>query len=758
MKLKWLSALAAVLGMLSLSGISAAQVGLEELLFTEIPAVLTKTNKVKVPASVTTITADQIKMAPVRNIYDLIETYVPGAFWMNHHESPHFGIRGIISDRNYKFLLLLNGRRINQDAHSGGELLLENWDLADIERIEIIRGPGSVTYGPGAVEGVVNIVTKAAASAPGLRAGVQYVHPYDSKGLNVSYGWTGEKLKIFAYGSAVRTSGIIPEEYFVDNSNNAGYMGKDAALAGDRPLYYFDDTFGLPQLKFDLKMEWMEEWQLLANYASSGSSRHASTAQTLFPDGSYADLKVNRDQGALVLVRNQHKFTPELELKSSLSFSSLDHERHQYSVSGGGSRDLNSIRNINHKFSESELLASAIGNYAFAKPFQVAAGLEYAKKWFGPSWNGNQSNFRMGDSSNIYGSQEGATEAGAASPYFLANGGWSAYTGSLLAEANLEFDPRLGFIASARLDKHEFVKRGYFSPRLGLISDFDRAGLFKLVWQRSVRMNTEEQLFLSNLTGAEPKEERLEGYEFMYSVRPLEKLTLNASAYHNTVDIVGWKTVSLTSSLFSFGESTLLGTLRLWGVELEQKYSDGPLTLGANQSYSKQIDFSLAAGETGSGISYSDYDLTASGSHLQGTGNDLNNWPNWGVKLFADYKLAPAHTVHVDVRALWGFYGAEDGLTMLENAAAGTPSEAAVDRSLEAIRGSGAFKPDIRLNASYRFEFLERWALTVSGMNLVNFTGNKRYTYDAGLVRNYPYRTNWVNEPLSVAAKIDYRF
>ena len=125
---------------------------------------------------------EMIKFTPARNIYDLIEVYVPGAIWMIHEEGPHMGIRGIIVNRNYKYLLLLNGRNLNNKGHFGAKSELEAWDLNDIERIEIIRGPGSVTYGPGAVGGVINIITYSTNNQTGVCI--------PDKGYSRSAGWT----------------------------------------------------------------------------------------------------------------------------------------------------------------------------------------------------------------------------------------------------------------------------------------------------------------------------------------------------------------------------------------------------------------------------------------------------------------------------------------------------------------------------------------------------------------------------------------
>ena len=112
------------------------------------------------PAMVTTISSEDISVTPHRNIYDLLETYIPGALFMNHYDAPTLGVRGIISDRSNKVLLLVNGQVANQKARSGAIAELQNWDLGDIDKIEVIRGPGSVTYGPGAIACVINIITK----------------------------------------------------------------------------------------------------------------------------------------------------------------------------------------------------------------------------------------------------------------------------------------------------------------------------------------------------------------------------------------------------------------------------------------------------------------------------------------------------------------------------------------------------------------------------------------------------------------------
>jgi outer membrane cobalamin receptor len=105
------------------------------------PAALTETPKNIVPAAVTRITQDGIPRSGARNLNVLLGIFVPNLEWVQYHwEQSHLGLRGIISDREDKYLLLVNGRIMNDRTHYGAASERELPELGDINYIEVIRG------------------------------------------------------------------------------------------------------------------------------------------------------------------------------------------------------------------------------------------------------------------------------------------------------------------------------------------------------------------------------------------------------------------------------------------------------------------------------------------------------------------------------------------------------------------------------------------------------------------------------------------
>jgi iron complex outermembrane receptor protein len=122
----------------------------------------------KTPKNVTVITSEDIEQASSNNIVDLLarESNVNLRSFFGHDKGAGVDIRGMGDTYVSNVVVVVDGFRLNSPDLSGPDF--SSIPLDQIERIEIVRGAGSVLYGDGAVGGVVNIITKKGAQEPEL--------------------------------------------------------------------------------------------------------------------------------------------------------------------------------------------------------------------------------------------------------------------------------------------------------------------------------------------------------------------------------------------------------------------------------------------------------------------------------------------------------------------------------------------------------------------------------------------------------------
>jgi outer membrane receptor for ferrienterochelin and colicins len=185
------------------------EIKFEDLVKMEVPIVgaASKYNQkvTEAPASVTVISSDEVKKYGHRTLAEVLAT-VPGLFVNSDRNYSFLGIRGFsLGDYNNRVLLLVNGHRLNNSlsdsAFIGTEFIL---DVDLIDRVEIIRGPGSSLYGNNAFFGVINVITRKGRDLPGNGFEVSgEAGSFDSYKGRVTYG------KLFENGLELLFSGSI---------------------------------------------------------------------------------------------------------------------------------------------------------------------------------------------------------------------------------------------------------------------------------------------------------------------------------------------------------------------------------------------------------------------------------------------------------------------------------------------------------------------------------------------------------------------
>lgn len=188
----------------------------------------------EIPHSIYIITKTDIENFGYRNLSEALQ-HVPG-FYMNDDFSSYkqnFGIRGFYRDEwNQNIVFIVNGIRQRMSASFNNPLSFINVPIQSIERIEIIKGPASVTYGTGAFLGVVNIITTSENNKSDIYASVGSQNTYKA-GINIHRN--ENKLNYSISAGVGQTDGI--DQSFNDlgldtNLTTSKYMNEQYGFAG----------------------------------------------------------------------------------------------------------------------------------------------------------------------------------------------------------------------------------------------------------------------------------------------------------------------------------------------------------------------------------------------------------------------------------------------------------------------------------------------------------------------------------------------
>ncbi|MEO8411133.1 MAG: TonB-dependent receptor plug domain-containing protein, partial [Propionivibrio sp.] len=141
---------------------------LKEVLNLEITSVSKKPQTVsQAAAAVFVITADDIRRSGAQTIPDALRMAPGIQVGQINANAWAVSARGFDGRFTNKLLVLMDGRSVYTPTFSGVYWDVQDTVVADIERIEVIRGPGASLWGANAVNGVINIITKSAAATEG---------------------------------------------------------------------------------------------------------------------------------------------------------------------------------------------------------------------------------------------------------------------------------------------------------------------------------------------------------------------------------------------------------------------------------------------------------------------------------------------------------------------------------------------------------------------------------------------------------------
>lgn len=141
-------------------GVNLDEVNLSDLMDIKIESASRQLEPLsEAPVPMTVITKDMIKAAGVRTVQEALILFVPGYTDADDRNELLFAPRGIYATSQQKVLIMVNGHRLNSRSYLAA---MPDYGIAlhNLERIEVLRGPGSSLYGNVALSGVVNLVLK----------------------------------------------------------------------------------------------------------------------------------------------------------------------------------------------------------------------------------------------------------------------------------------------------------------------------------------------------------------------------------------------------------------------------------------------------------------------------------------------------------------------------------------------------------------------------------------------------------------------
>lgn len=204
------------------------ELDLEQLSLVRISTLGRKqTPLIDTPAAATVITADDIHRSGAMDFAEALRQ-VPGLHVARINAVDYaISIRGFNDATSNKLLVLMDGRSLYSTTFSGAHWNFHELILEDVERIEVLRGPGASLWGANAMNGVINIVTKDGRDTIGTLVSVAVGDELKSS-VTARHGWR------FGANGAVRVYARHQDRgaYGVEFGNASG--GWDSRLGGVR--------------------------------------------------------------------------------------------------------------------------------------------------------------------------------------------------------------------------------------------------------------------------------------------------------------------------------------------------------------------------------------------------------------------------------------------------------------------------------------------------------------------------------------------
>lgn len=212
----------------------------------------TKVNRNNLPFAISVVTLDQIAESNESSLLPILSGRVPGlfvtergvtGFGVANGAAGQISIRGIGSNPTTGVLMLIDGHP--QFMGIMGHPLSDSYVSSDAEKVEVIRGPGSLLYGSNAMGGVINIITRKQ-NIDGFTGDVRLMYgAFNTQKYVGSVGYKHNRFSVFGSVNHDQTDGHRADsEFNITNGYlKVGYeLNKNIRIGSDFSLAKFTTT------------------------------------------------------------------------------------------------------------------------------------------------------------------------------------------------------------------------------------------------------------------------------------------------------------------------------------------------------------------------------------------------------------------------------------------------------------------------------------------------------------------------------------
>lgn len=462
---------------------------IEALMEIEVPKVYAASKfeqkTTEAPSSISLISSDDIKKFGYRTLGDVLQS-VQGFHVSYDRNYAFLGTRGInLGDFNSRVLLLVNGHRVNNNLTDGAFIdsaFILDVDL--IDRVEVIRGPGSVLYGNNAFLGVINVVTRTGKQLNGAEISGEYAE-FDTFKGRVTYGNSFTNgVQFLLSGSLYDSDG--PDKLFYKEFNTPA---QNHGVARRRD----DDSFG----SFFGSVSYLD-FTLEGGYIHREKGNPTAQFFTTFND----PLLRTTDERSYTTLKYAHDFPDVVDVTAQIYYDRSDFEI------GYPQRFLAGTNIINASATEKDVGewwgAELQLNKRLLDRHTLTLGAEYRDDFRQERQISGQAPVeRDRQSHGVYGQ------------------------GDFAILDNLHFN------AGARYDQYGDFDAA-FNPRVALIYSPIKTSTLKFIYGTAFRAPNFLELALSPPGQLSPEE--ITSYEFIYEQELIHHLRSSVSVFHNQMD------------------------------------------------------------------------------------------------------------------------------------------------------------------------------------------------------------------------------